>query len=280
MFGLPALRGDLVVAVLLLFTGCATGPPQEPVRRVTNQSGSGVQSIDGSALVVGGVVLAADLVDVAPLDLYASWAAALQEHLQTRLATSALMPRPVLEDMVDPALLAVILEDYAHVGRPDAGHLRQMASELKGPRGLVLVRVEKDELDYRELDQHKSNAAQHAKRAVDFGRPLMHAETDAGDQPRSAPSPQEALRKLTASIDILDLETGKTLWSARVVRHRKCEVTHNSVESASRWAPLRGANAGNQQAFTGFQLDVRDADFKMLLNDCLEALTRDLLVGK
>jgi hypothetical protein len=193
----------------LLLCACA---PDHSVKRVSGRAGTGLDAVGVHEVAVGGVVVAAGVTPAGPLGDEAGNAAELYEQLRRALPGTTFMPRAVVEDLADPATLAGILDDYAHLGQADAARLRRLAVDLGGPRRLALVRVEGDELSFG------------AARLVGPTRAALPRNAAQGFQPvRGYDGAESTLdnastngeRRLTATLDILDLDSGAVLWSAR-----------------------------------------------------------------
>jgi hypothetical protein len=230
----------------------------------------------GSGLAVGGVVLAVDFVSESAFAPDATSSATLYRHLQSTLPGTPLMAQPVVVDMVDPGLFAAILDDYAHLGQADVGRLGKLAVELNGPRRLALVRVEKDVLEFPSGGASVNalpgapGAADGLARGVERSRAVLSGV---------AAVTYRGTRSLTATLDILDLDSGSVLWSARAtVEHGFAAGRHAPPQAADlKWTKADSTHA--PVTYDRHLYDMDNADDAALFERCIQALTTKLTVS-
>ena len=251
----------------LLLCACAPG---HSVKRVSGRAASGLDAVGTQAVAVGGVVVAAGVTLAGPLGDEADNAAVLHEHLRRTLPGATLMPRAVLDDLADPATLAGILDDYAHLGQADVARLRRLAADLGGPRRLALVRVEGDELSFgaaRLTGPTRVALPRNAAQGFEPVRGYDGAESTLDNATASGE------RRLTATLDILDLDSGAVLWSARATVKDGFRSVAIAPQNANE---LRLAGADSTAAPARYERlpgTTAELDGAELLGKCLAELT-------
>lgn len=257
----------------LLLGACASG---HGVQRVSGRAASGLDAVGTQAVAVGGVVVAAGVTLAGPLGDEAGNAAALHEQLRRTLPGTTLMPRAVLDDLADPATLAGILDDYAHLGQADVTRLRRLAAELGGPRRLALVRVEGDELSFGAARLAGPTRVALPRNGAQGFQPVRGYDGAESTLDNATASGE---RRLTATLDILDLDSGAVLWSARATVKEGFRSVATAPQNVT---ALRLAGADSTAAPAHYERlpgTTAELDGAALLGKCLAELTGALDTG-
>jgi hypothetical protein len=211
----PRICLNLLLVLALGFTSAACTP--KPSAKAIRQAGRGASAarlIGRDAVAVGGVVLAADIKPwLFPAD-ETDLATQLQLLLQQALPKAKVVPCAVVSDQADPARLAEALADYARAGQLAAPAVRQFGVSLQAARRLLLMRLSDDGLWYAAPNFRLARSPNGSVATVPLGLP--------------AGQPVSAQRKVTGTLDLLDLDSGRCLWSTRVTL--PVEFTLQSLE--------------------------------------------------
>lgn len=118
---------------------------------------------------------------------------------------------PAVADQVDPVLMTSLFRDYRRGGALRREQLRQLGAELPGTRFLLLARIDENNLSLESggaLAPFPSSSSGLGKAAdPDVPRPL-----DRGGYSQR--------RTIRLSMELYDLETGRSIWTAAVRRDR------------------------------------------------------------
>lgn len=215
---MPRRIVTLAICLLLSFAlavvvGCMSGSRSE-LQRGAGRAATGRAAIGGHAVAVGGVVPAAGLGPHVSLGDPESNAAELYVMLAVELPGSKLIPLAVVEDMTEAAILQQIQDEYAQWGSANVALLRRLAADLRGPQRLALARIERAELEYDSNMPFVPTRVEKQPGLLGWG-PTTIEEPAYGDVDGGQNRSTRGKLSLTATLDILDLEQGRVLWSMR-----------------------------------------------------------------
>lgn len=256
----------LVMIPLLLLAGCAG-----KVRTVHQGEGFDPARLEGAAIGVGGVVLAARAVadpavavpDGLPAgDVLAqaeAWSTSLYGGLLTARPGVAAWPHGAVAAACPDSVLAFALLDIARGGVLKPARLEPLGAALPEIGYLAFARVEDDDLTLHE----GAEAVMRDQRTRD-GRDPHGAQLDRSLKVR---------RAVTVTMDLYDLAAGRSVWTATVTRHRDELYNHAGLPDDARPPVV----PEGQPVITAGGQPLPAADFTRVLDDACGALARRLL---
>jgi hypothetical protein len=256
----------LVLLPLLLLAGCAGR-----VRTVHESEGFSHEQLAAGRLAVGGVVLAAraaaDPSAAVPDGLPAGDVLAQAEAWSTSLFGGLLAADPALPSWpygavagaCPDSVLAFVLMDFARGGVVKPERLVPVAAALPEIGYLALARVEEDDLTLHE----GAEAVMRDQRTRD-GRDPHDAQLDRSLKVR---------RAVTVTMDVYDLATGRSVWTATVTRHR--DELYNFADQPDADRPP--VVPEGRPVITAGGQPLPAAAFTRVLDDACGALARRLL---
>jgi hypothetical protein len=231
---------------------------------------SAAGGLSGTVAVAGVVVAGGVEFEITPAPAEADdWAASLYAHLLARSPQVSAVAAPVVADLSGPAA-ARVLEAYAKRQPLPAQALADLQAAVPQARYLALARIESDELTYHTTDLVDPITTQREARPSDMVREQENVHR---------PHKRRARRSAAVTLDVHELATGRTVWSARVERRREIVIDHFSPEKAGDLKVAPPDSAGALPTITAPGNDLSGLEMSRLVDDCVGALVADLFAA-
>lgn len=254
------------IALAIVLAGCAGR-----VQTVHETAGFTRTELAAGGVAVGGVVLsarlaaapAAELPEGVPVDDVLAqadaWAGALYGALLDAGAGGTVWPWTAVRDACQDSALATVLVAFARGGLPRPDQVTALAGDLAQVRYLALARVDDERTELR----GDPEAALRQQRIRDGREPHANAR-DNGLTTR---------RTMTVTLDVYDLATGRSVWTATAERHR--DELYNYTEAGATKEP--GVVPEGQPVITAQGKPLPMPEFLDVVGDACGAAARRLL---
>lgn len=283
------MRGVPIPAAILLLAFLALGGCADPAPEVRFQSAEDVLfGLPDERIAIGGLVVREGVAtdDAAPQKPYDDEdVLAVADRWTGILETSLSLVAPGLErwswtavsDQADPDLLRRALTVHRRGGLLRADLLTPLAGELPGCRYLLLARVDGNDVQMSNNDGFAETSRE--------GHAGLGRTSVSGGEPGAASRGSYSLRRtITLTMDLYDMISGRSVWSASVERSERELLTAEGGDDGSGFrveAPSvevdRSAVAGREVRIEGRGGLAGGPTLEQILPDACDALVDELL---